>query len=91
MNAHKSDGYACPRCTVGRCAPRKSTFAEVYHGQLLSVPNVTAFVCDVCHFAEFEQDALDALWEELYGDGPLEEVQPVAGQKPRSTYGEGST
>ncbi len=90
MSEAKSKGYACPRCTVGRCTPQKTTFAEVYHGQLLSVPNVNAFVCDVCHFAEFEQDTLDALWEKLYGDGPLEDRQSIAAQKRSSTYGEGS-
>ncbi len=90
MNQAPSTGYACPRCTVGRCRPRKTTFAEVYHGQLLSVPNVNAFVCDVCHFAEFEQATLETLWEELYGDGPLEDFQAFAGQKRGSTYGGGS-
>ena len=90
MNEAKSKGYACPRCTVGRCTPRKTTFAEVYHGHLLSVPNVSAFVCDVCHFAEFEGETLAALWEELYGEGPLDDFQSIAGQKRGSTYGEGS-
>ncbi|MCY3834299.1 MAG: hypothetical protein OXG85_14900 [Chloroflexi bacterium] len=91
MKDAKSKGYACPRCTVGRCAPRTTTFADLYHGQLLCIPNLAAYVCDVCHFAEFEQEALEALWNEFYGDGPADEYQMVTGQNRGSTYGGGST
>lgn len=91
MKDAKSKGYACPRCTVGRCAPRTTTFADLYHGQLLSIPNVAAYICDVCHFAEFESETLEALWEELYGDGPTDEYPSVTGQNRGSTYGGGST
>ncbi len=86
MNDVNSKDYPCPRCTVGRCWPQLTTFAEVYHGQLLSIPNVSAFVCDVCHFAEFEQETLEALWEEFYGEGPGDSHQTPAGQKRSSTY-----
>ncbi|MDE2777089.1 MAG: hypothetical protein OXI77_14255 [Chloroflexota bacterium] len=91
MSEPRTTGYACPRCTVGRCTPRHTTFAEIYHGRLLSIPNVKAFVCDVCHFAEFEQATLDALWEKLYGDGQLDGRQSTSAQKRSSTYGEGSS
>ena len=90
MREARSKGYACPRCTVGRCTPRMTTFSELYHGHLLSVPYARAFVCDVCHFAEFEQDMLDALWEELYGEGPPDDRQSPTAQSRSSTYGEGS-
>ena len=90
MSDVKSRGYACPRCTVGRCTPRKTTFAEVYHGQLLSVPNVSAFVCDVCHFAEYDPETLETLWEDLYGEAPQDDIQSVVGRQRDSTYGEGS-
>ena len=50
----KTRSYACPRCTVGRCTAQGTTFAEVYQGQLLCIPNTRAYICDVCHFAEFE-------------------------------------
>ena len=90
MNEAKSKGYACPRCTVGRCTPRRTTFTEIYHGHLLAAPKVCAYVCDVCHFAEFEQDTLDALWEELYGEEPLDDFQSLPGQRRGSSYGDGS-
>ena len=85
----KARGYACPRCTVGRCSPQTTTFVDVYHGQLLSMPNTRAFICDVCRFVEFEQELLDALWEELYGDVSRDELQVAARHKRSSTYGEG--
>ena len=83
-------GYACPRCTVGRCTPQRATFTDIYQGQLLCIPNTRAFICDVCHFAEFEQELLDALWQELYGDVAVDEVQPVARHKRGTGYSEGS-
>lgn len=86
----KTGAYACPRCTVGRCAPQGATFADVYHGQLLCIPHARAFICDVCHFAEFEPELLDALWDELYGETPVDDVQPVARHKRGTSYSEGS-
>ena len=86
----KSRGYACPRCTVGRCTPQGTTFADVYQGQLLCIPNIHAYICDVCHFAEFEQELLDALWQELYGEATVDEVQPVARHKRGRSFTEGS-
>lgn len=86
----KSRGYACPRCTVGRCTPQATTFADVYQGQLLCIPNTRAYICDVCHFAEFEQELLDELWEELYAEAAADEVQPVARHKRGPSYREGS-
>ncbi|MCY3780541.1 MAG: hypothetical protein OXG78_09560 [Chloroflexi bacterium] len=85
----KARAYACPRCTVGRCALQTTTFVDVYHGQLLSIPNTRAFICDVCHFVEFEQEMLDALWDELYGDVARDDVQTAVAHKRSSTYGEG--
>ena len=85
-------GYACPRCTVGRCSPREMTFSEVYQGQLLAIPNVLAYVCDVCNFVEFAQEALEALWQELYGDQTgeptVEDMPEVSQQKRRYSYGD---
>lgn len=88
----KIKGYACPRCTVGRCSPREMIFSEVYQGQLLAIPNVLAYVCDVCNLVEFAQETLEALWQELYGDqaseSAVEELSAVSQQKPGSPYGE---
>ena len=85
----KIRGYACPRCTVGRCTPQTTTFVDVYNDQLLSMPNTLAYICDVCHFVEFEKEFLDALWEQLYGEVARDDVHTIAGHKRSSTYGEG--
>ena len=86
----KTRGYACPRCTVGRCGPQATTFADVFQGQLLCIPNTRAYICDVCHFAEFEPEVLDALWNELYSEAALDDVKPPALHKRGSSYSEGS-
>ncbi len=86
----KTRGYACPRCTVGRCAPQATTFADVFQGQLLCIPNTRAYICDVCHFAEFEPELLDALWNELYSEAALDDVKHPARHKRGSSYSEGS-
>lgn len=86
----KTRAYACPRCTVGRCTPQRTTFADVYQGQLLCIPNTQAYICDICHFVEFEQELLDALWDELYGEAAMDETPPVARHKRGSSYSDGS-
>lgn len=58
-------GYPCPRCTVGRCVPQSQTYVEIYQGQLLSVPEMPVYICDVCHYSEFEIDAVESLWDML--------------------------
>ena len=87
MSESKLNGYACPRCTVGRCTPGTTTFAEMVQGHLMTVPNVRTYVCDVCHFSEYEQDTLEALWHELYGEDHIDDFQSVASQKRSSTFG----
>lgn len=68
------------------------TFTEVHLGQLLAIPDVLAYVCDVCNFVEFAQETLEALWHELYGDQAgeqtVEDLPAVSQQKRRSSYGE---
>lgn len=88
MTDHKAEGYACSRCTVGRCLPQKTTFAEIHHGQLLVIPNMQAYICDVCKLTEFEQETMEALWHELYGDQTTDEIQTIIQQKRSSQYGE---
>ena len=88
MNQPSDGGYACPRCTVGRCLPSAATFCDLLGDDLLTVPNMPAFICDVCHFAEFEQDALEALWHALYADNAKDDYQPIAPGKRNPTYRE---
>lgn len=88
MSDRKPRGYACPRCTVGRCLAQKTTFCEIHHGQLLVIPNMKVYICDVCKLAEFERETMEALWRELYGEQAADEPQAIGQQKPSSHYGE---
>ena len=54
---------------------KTTTFVELYQGQLLCVPDVPAFICDVCHFAEFEMDAIESLWSDLDDDFIVEDFE----------------
>ena len=86
MREIKSSRYACPRCAVGRRRPQTATFAEVYHGQLLCIPNQPALICDVCQFVEFEAAGLESLCEELYGERPADDFQSARHQRRASPY-----
>ena len=80
--------YACPRCTVGKCSPRKTTFVEIHQGKLLAIPNMQAYVCDVCSLMEFEQEVLESLWQELYGDQVADDFPAMPPSKPSSSVRE---
>ncbi len=85
----KAPGYACPRCTVGRCTLQHTTFSDMLHDELLCIPNVQAHICDVCNFVEFDQELLDVLWEGLYNGGSREDYAPAVSVKGSPTFGEG--
>lgn len=38
----------CPVCHVGKLREIKTTFTQVFEGQVIVMPNVSALVCDVC-------------------------------------------
>ena len=89
MTDRNARAYACPRCTVGVCTPQTTTFVDMYQGFLLSMPNARAFICDICHFVEFDQELLDGLWEDLYGELARDEAPSAPGHKRSPSYGEG--
>ena len=80
--------FSCPRCGVGRCQPKTTTFVETFAGQILCVPNILAYICDVCHFAEFEQSAIESLWDEVEIDGYSDDMSSLVKQKRSSSFGE---
>ncbi len=81
--------FACPRCTVGRCTLQTTTIADVYHGLLLCIPNIPAYICDVCRFVEFTKAVQDLPWQELY-DEQQEEVSAPPAPERGTPYGGGS-
>ena len=36
----------CPMCHVGKLREKKTTFTQVFDGQVIVMPNVTALVCE---------------------------------------------
>lgn len=88
MSDSNADSYTCPRCTVGRCHRQTTTYVDFLYGQLFCVPDMPVYVCDVCHFAEFELDALESLWEELDTDDLTDDFQSSQGHNHSSTFGD---
>ena len=89
----KIKGYACPRCTVGRCSPREMIFSEVHQGQLLADTQCARIRVPMSVISwNFAQETLEALWQELYGeqtgDATVEDMPAVSQQKRSSPYSE---
>lgn len=53
---HEDQAFECPRCQIGLCQPSKSTYTRMYKGQLISVPDMTIYTCDVCGYYELDGD-----------------------------------
>lgn len=66
--AEKTRKMLCPRCGVGQCEQQVTPYVDVIDGCFLSVPNVAVFVCDVCHYAEFDQNSLKSLLDTMNVD-----------------------
>lgn len=48
----------CPRCQIGVMQPKKLPYSMIENGQLVSVPNMSARICDVCNNRIYDRDAL---------------------------------
>jgi len=53
--------YSCPECQVGFLRPRHSSYFTEHDGQVVSVPDFPAWVCDVCGRREYDHTALAEL------------------------------
>ena len=84
----KANSYGCPRCGVGRCNQQTTSYVDIYDGQLFCVPDMPVYVCDVCHFAEFELSALESLWEELDVDIRTDNFESLSRKTRSSTFGD---
>lgn len=56
MESHTS--FPCPRCQIGHCQPIQTTYVQMYGDQLISIPDVAAWRCDICGLQEFNPEAL---------------------------------
>jgi len=48
----------CPVCHVGKLHEKKMTFTQVFEGQVIVMPNVSALVCDICGERTMDHDVL---------------------------------
>ena len=53
--------YTCPECQLGVLRQRRVSYFTVHAGQLISVPDFPAWVCDVCGRREYDAAALAEL------------------------------
>jgi len=61
MDDDKKRSFPCRECQVGALQPRPVSYFTVQDGQLISVPDFPAWVCDVCGATEYDSSALAEL------------------------------
>lgn len=81
--------YPCPECQVGALRPANVSYMTRIQGQLVTVPDFPAWVCDVCGRREYDEAALTELRAMLEGGTPRRRhptrqrsVPPAAPQRP---------
>jgi YgiT-type zinc finger domain-containing protein len=55
---HAKSPYMCPRCQIGHLQRGQATFVTCLNDQLLSIPDVAAWSCDICQYREFDVEAI---------------------------------
>jgi YgiT-type zinc finger domain-containing protein len=60
---NESSNFICPQCYIGRCRPSQATYTFVHEESLVSVPDIPAYICDICGYQMFDDDALDSIWK----------------------------
>ncbi len=58
---HAKSPYMCPRCQIGHLQRGQATFVTCVDDQLLSIADVAAWTCDICHYREFDAEAIREL------------------------------
>lgn len=53
--------YVCPECQLGLLRQRRVSYFTVHGGQLITVPDFPAWVCDVCGRREYDAAAVAEL------------------------------
>ena len=59
--SERKPSYPCRECQVGMLQPRPVSYFTAQNGQLISVPDFPAWVCDVCGTTEYDSSALAEL------------------------------
>ncbi|MBN1667860.1 MAG: YgiT-type zinc finger protein [Anaerolineales bacterium] len=56
-----TEKYTCPECAAGSMSLRQVTYFTWLHGELITVPDFPAWVCDVCGLREYDARAVSWL------------------------------
>lgn len=75
----EDQAFECPRCQIGLCQPGKATYTRIARGQLISVPDMPIYTCDVCGYYEYDGEAVYDLEAMMGVVQPL----PPDDQRPR--------
>ena len=67
--------FFCPRCQHGRCYSGRATFARLHDGKMISAPDMSAYICDVCGYTEFDYTAVLVLNNLLGGKTPAKDSE----------------
>jgi YgiT-type zinc finger domain-containing protein len=63
------DNIQCMNCRIGTLRRGKATYTVWFHGQLVVLPNVNVWMCDVCGDFAYDDDTITRV-EMLLGDWP---------------------
>ncbi len=83
-DSHKEQRYACPECHGGNVSMQHVVYYTWVSGELITVPDFPAWICDMCGMREYDQRALSWLNIILSPDTGRKN-QTQLEQKPRST------
>lgn len=81
-DASKEQRYACPECHGGNVSIQHVAYYTWVSGELITVPDFPAWICDMCGMREYDQRALSWLNIILSPDTGRKQ-QPLLKQKPR--------
>ena len=70
----------CEFCRIGTLRAKTITYTRVYNDHLISMPNVTAWVCDVCGDLLYDQTTVLRLELLLGSDDSLLQASASYGQ-----------
>lgn len=77
----------CPRCGVGRFRLALSTYVRMYGATLITVPNLPAWECDICHHRDYDSEVVQQIEVLISPAGPPpNRYQPPAVASPLPTH-----
>jgi len=66
----------CSECNIGQMHKTSITYFTWLNGEMITVPDFPAWVCDICGKREYDHDAVDQLARLLSTTGEINRVRP---------------